>query len=328
MRSERTLGRGATRAVTTRPEARLSPPSKHREHVVRAAGRSLAVDIAGAERGWPVFLMHGTPGSRNGPRPRSSVLYRLGVRLISYDRPGYGGSSRLPGRRIADAAADIAAIADDLGIDEFSVVGRSGGGPHALACAALLPERVRRTAVLVGLAPAGAAGLDWFGGMTEANVRDYGTAEHDVLVLAEQLRLRAERTIDDPGSLLSLLVEQMTEADRRVVAGVPIRRQLTDAYAEALRRGPDGWIDDVLALRADWGITLTEIRMPVRLWHGADDNFAPASHTRWLAEQIPDAQLHVQRRSAHFGAVEVLPEMLAWLTRPSERAPVRSDAGR
>lgn len=306
----------------------MSHPPKLREHIVRAGRRSLAVDIAGAERGWPVFLMHGTPGSRNGPRPRSSVLYRLGVRLISYDRPGYGGSSRLPGRRVADAAADVAAVADDLGIDEFSVVGRSGGGPHALACAALLPERVRRTAVLVGLAPAGAAGLDWFGGMTEANVRDYGTAEHDMLVLAEQLRLRAERTIDDPGSLLALLVEQMTEADRRVMAGVPIRRQLTDAFAEALRRGPDGWIDDVLALRADWGITLTQIRMPVRLWHGADDNFVPASHTRWLAEQIPGAQLHVQRCSAHFGAVEVLPEMLAWLTRPSERTPVRSDAGR
>ncbi|MGN9809449.1 alpha/beta fold hydrolase [Micromonospora sp. BQ11] len=305
----------------------MSHPPTRREHIVRAGRRSLAVDIAGAERGWPVFLMHGTPGSRNGPRPRSSVLYRLGVRLISYDRPGYGGSSRLQGRRVADAAADVAAIADDLGIDEFSVVGRSGGGPHTLACAALLPQRVRRTAVLVGLAPAGAAGLDWFGGMTAANVRDYGTAEHEP-VLAEQLRLRAERTIDDPGSLLALLVEQMTEADRRVVAGVPIRRQLTDAYAEALRRGPDGWIDDVLALRADWGITLTGIQMPVRLWHGADDNFAPASHTRWLAEQIPGAQLHVQRRSAHFGAVEVLPEMLAWLTRPSERAAVRSDAGR
>lgn len=327
MRSDRAPGRPATPATTV-PEARLSHPPTHREHIVRSGRRSLAVDVAGAERGWPVFLMHGTPGSRNGPRPRSSVLYRLGVRLISYDRPGYGGSSRLSGRRVADAAADVAAIADDLGLDEFSVVGRSGGGPHALACAALLPERVRRTAVLVGLAPAGATGLDWFGGMTEANVRDYGTAEHDEVVLAEQLRLRAERTIDDPGSLLALLVEQMTEADRRVVAGVPIRRQLTDAYAEALRRGPDGWIDDVLALRADWGISLAEIRMPVRLWHGADDNFAPASHTRWLAGRIPGAQLHVQHRSAHFGAVEVLPEMLAWLTRPSERTPVRSDAGR
>jgi pimeloyl-ACP methyl ester carboxylesterase len=256
------------------------------------------------------------------------VLYRLGVRLISYDRPGYGGSSRAPGRSVADAATDVETIADDLGIEEFSVVGRSGGGPHALACAALLPDRVRRTAVLVGLAPSDATGLDWFGGMTDANVRDYGIAGHDDVVLIEELRVRAERAIDDPGSLLALLREQMTEADRRVVAVVAIRRQLTDAYAEALRGGPHGWIDDVLALRADWGFRLAEIRMPVWLWHGADDNFAPASHTRWLAGQIPGAEAQVQRHRAHFGAVEILPETLAWLMRPSNRPPFRLDGDR
>ena len=302
------------------------PPERH-EHLVRTADRSLSVAVAGAERGWPVFLMHGTPGSRSGPRPRSSVLYRLGVRLISYDRPGYGGSTRMPGRRVADAAHDVAAIADDLGIGEFSVVGRSGGGPHALACAALIPGRVRRAAVLVGLAPSDATGLDWFGGMTPANQRAYGAAERDALLLAEQLRLRAERAMGDPASLLAFLDGQLTEADRRVVAGIPLRRQLTAAYAEALRGGPDGWIDDVLALRADWGFTLTEIGMPVRLWHGADDNFAPASHSRWLAGRIPGAQVRVQRHTAHFGAVEVLPEILAWLT-PRDPPPVRSDGGR
>jgi pimeloyl-ACP methyl ester carboxylesterase len=242
------------------------------------------------------------------------VLYRLGIRLISYDRPGYGGSGRKPGRRVADAAYDVSAIADDLGIDKFSVVGRSGGGPHALSCAALMPDRVRRAAVLVGLAPSDAVGLDWYGGMTETNQRAYGTAEHDAMALAEQLRRQAERAIDDPGSLLEHLTDQMTEPDRRVIAGIPIRRQLTAAYAEALRGGPDGWIDDVLALRAAWGFTLPEIQMPIRFWHGADDNFAPASHSRWLAGQIPGAQVQVQRNTAHFGAVEVLPEILAWLT--------------
>lgn len=295
---------------------------------MQAGDRRLAVDIAGATRGWPVFLLHGTPGSRRGPRPRPTLLYRLGVRLISYDRPGYGGSSRSPGRRVADAARDVAAIADHLHIDHFSVVGRSGGGPHALACAALLPNRVHRTAVLVGLAPSDAVGLDWFGGMTEANVRDFGAVGHDTVVLSEQLRLRAERAVDQPGSLLALLTAQMTEADRRVVAGVAIRRQLTDAYAEALRGGPHGWIDDVLALRATWGFTLHDIRLPVRLWHGADDNFAPASHTRWLAGQIPGAHMQVQRHTAHFGAMEVLPEILAWLTLRADRTAIRSDAGR
>src|SRR5262245_22879736 len=124
------------------------------------------VEVDGDAGGWPVFLLHGTPGSRNGPRPRSGVLYRLGVWLISYDRPGYGRSPRHAGRLVADAAADVETIANELSIDRFSVVGRSGGGPHALACAALLGDRVARAAVLVGLAPTDARGLAWFNGMT------------------------------------------------------------------------------------------------------------------------------------------------------------------
>ncbi|GAB3901332.1 hypothetical protein GCM10027612_64540 [Microbispora bryophytorum subsp. camponoti] len=116
--------------------------------------RRLAVAQRGKIHGGrPVFLLHGTPGSRIGPLPREGLLYRLGVRLITYDRPGYGGSDRHEGRSVGDVAADVAAIADHLGLDRFAVVGRSGGGPHALACAALIPHRVTRAAVLVGLAP-------------------------------------------------------------------------------------------------------------------------------------------------------------------------------
>jgi len=299
-----------------------------REHLVRHDGRTLAVAVTGADRGRPVFLLHGTPGSRSGPRPRGSMLYRLGVRLISYDRPGYGGSTRHPGRTVAAAAEDVAAIADDLGVDRFSVVGRSGGGPHALACAALLPGRIVRAAVLVGLAPSDATDLDWYGGMTTGNVRDFGTATEDEVILAEQLRLRTERVVDDPETLIEILRAQMTDADKRVVGAVAIRRLLVDAYAEALREGPDGWIDDVLALRARWGFRLDSIRPPLLLWHGAEDNFAPASHTRWLARQIPGAEVRVQRHTAHFGAVEVLPEILAWLIDEPAHRVVRTDAGR
>src|SRR5262249_53418979 len=115
--------------------------------------KQLAVEVCGAPDGLSVFLMHGTPGSRSGPRPRSSLLYRLGIRLISYDRPGYGGSSRVPGRCVADAADDVRAIADALRLDRFAVIGRSGGGPHALACAARLDDRVIATAALVSIAP-------------------------------------------------------------------------------------------------------------------------------------------------------------------------------
>ncbi|GIF98601.1 alpha/beta hydrolase [Catellatospora citrea] len=274
----------------------------------------MQVSVSGAPNGSPVFLLHGTPGSRQGPKPRSSVLYRLGIKLICYDRPGYGGSNRHPGRRVADAAADVAAIADDLHLDRFSVVGRSGGGPHALACPALLPERVHRTAVLVGIAPSNAEGLDWFDGMAQDNVHEYETADNDLAVLAERLRLRAERVLHDPESLLEMLRSQMAEADRRFVDRIAIRRLLAATYTEALRGGPYGWFDDVLAFRGDWGFGLDTISGPVKLWHGEDDTFSPAGHTRWLARQIPHAEVQVRTDTAHFGAVEVLPEILAWLT--------------
>jgi pimeloyl-ACP methyl ester carboxylesterase len=130
-----------------------------------ADGRRLSTPVYGDPDGRPVFLLHGTPGSRLGPHPRSAVLHRLGVRLIAFDRPGYGGSDRLEGRRVADVAADVIAIADAHDLEQFSVVGRSGGGPHALACAALLADRIARAAVLVGIAPHGADGLDWFDGI-------------------------------------------------------------------------------------------------------------------------------------------------------------------
>ncbi len=276
-------------------------------------GRTVTVEISGPDHGTPVILLHGTPGSRKGPKPRSIVLHHLGVRLITFDRPGYGGSSRLPGRRVADAAADVAAIADSLGIEKFSVVGRSGGGPHALACAALLGDRVVRTAVLVGLAPSNAPGLDWFDGMGDGNTDEFSTADSDSSRLTERLRLRSDSIRRDPQFLVEGLLGQMAEPDRRFVDRPDIRRLLGLTYAEALRDGPWGWIDDVLAFRNDWGFELGTIRCPVRLWHGADDTFSPVGHSRWLSRHIPTAEIQVEIDKAHFGAVEVLPKTLAWL---------------
>lgn len=287
----------------------------------------MAVEISGAPDGKPVFLLHGTPGSRHGPKPRGIVLYRLGVRLISYDRPGYGGSDRRPGRTVADAAADVAAIADALGIGRFSVVGRSGGGPHALACAARLADRVDRAAVLVGFAPSDAEGLDWYDGMTRSNVEGFGSADTDLTTsrtLAPDLGAvraaiaeRADQVKNDPEALIRFLLPELAKPDRRVVDDVAIRRQLVDTYAEALRGGAEGWIDDVLALRRSWGFDLGSVKVPTLLWHGADDMFSPVSHTEWLAARIADARPAVQPGAAHFGAVEVLPKVLAWIAAPA-----------
>jgi pimeloyl-ACP methyl ester carboxylesterase len=295
------------------------------KYTVRAAdGRQLSTQIYGDHDGRPVLLLHGTPGSRLGPHPRSAVLHRLGIRLISFDRPGYGESDRMEGRRVADAALDVLAIADAYGLEKFSVVGRSGGGPHALACAALLPERIRKAAVLVGLAPQGVDGLDWFDGMARSNVSEFTAAANSYADIVARTNAVASAVRADPASLLAKLQADLPDSDRRVVADHGIRSMLLETYAEALRTSAYGWVDDAMAFCSPWGFDPAAVCVPVLLWHGAHDVFSPASHARWLADRIPSAAVVVQAGAAHFGALDVLPDILRWVSaeRPDDRGPM------
>jgi pimeloyl-ACP methyl ester carboxylesterase len=287
--------------------------------ITRPDGRKLAVDCLGSPKGLPVFLMHGTPGSRRGPRPRASVLYRLGIKLICYDRPGYGGSSRHPGRSVADAVQDVQAIAEALDLGTFSVVGRSGGAPHALACAAELSGWVASVVTLVGLAPPDAPGFDWYDGMTHSNKTEFGQAETNPNAITATLTDKAERVSANPELLLELLRPELTVPDRRIIDEVAIQRLLSESYTEALRQGAEGWIDDSLALCKTWGFDPKKIKVPVLIWHGLNDVFSPASHAQWLADHIragrDDARVEVllQPDAAHFDAVKVLPDVLTWV---------------
>ncbi|GAA1220313.1 alpha/beta hydrolase [Kitasatospora nipponensis] len=280
--------------------------------VKTADARTLAVQTFGDPAGRPVFLLHGTPGSRLGPTPRSSVLYNLGVRLIAFDRPGYGGSDRLRGRQAAAAAADVQAIADDFGLERVAVVGRSGGAPHALACGALLPGRVHRVAALVSLAPWDAEDLDWFGQMAPSNIRDYRAAERDHQRIAATMEQRARRIRDDPAELIAGLRRELSGDDRVVVSDAGIRRMLQRNYREAFRQNADGWIDDALAFTTDWGFKVQDIAVPTWLWHGAEDMYSPVDHSRWLASHIPDATLFLEPGAAHFGSLRVLTAAIKW----------------
>ncbi|WP_369383716.1 alpha/beta fold hydrolase [Streptomyces sp. cg36] len=277
-------------------------------------GRRLAVESRGHPLGRPVFLLHGTPGSRRGPAPRSTVLYRMRIRLITFDRPGYGDSERRPGRRVAHAAQDVAAIADALGIDTFAVVGRSGGAPHALSCAALLPERTARAVALVPLAPRDAAGLDWFAGMTEDNVRAYTIAAGGPGAVTAVFEERAREIRADPTATVTAMHGMVPDPDRSVLTDAAIRALLVRNFADGLRDSADGWVDDILALGSPWEFSPADIRRPVLLWHGAQDVFAPVQHTHWLAERIPGSHLEVPPDAAHFGALEVFTRALSWAT--------------
>ncbi|GIH23144.1 alpha/beta hydrolase [Acrocarpospora phusangensis] len=276
-------------------------------------GRRLAFQQEGAQDGHPLFLLHGTPGSRLAPRPRSSLLRRLNIRLITYDRPGYGESDRQPDRTVADCAADVALLADHLDVRRFAVAGRSGGGPHALACAALLGDRVTRCAALVALAPRLAEGLDWLAGMTASNVREYLAAANGRPHLAQSLTPAADGIRADPVRLIESLYHELPIADRQVVSDIGIRAQLEVNYAEALKNSADGWIDDLLAFIAPWGFDPGRITVPTFLWHGTEDVFSPIGHSLWLARHIPTALLSVRPGAAHFDALDALPRILPWL---------------
>ncbi|MEU3602850.1 alpha/beta hydrolase [Streptomyces sp. NPDC006798] len=276
-------------------------------------GRHLITERLGDPQGKPVFLLHGTPGSRLGPAPRGMVLYQRGMQLIVYDRPGYGGSDRLAGRSVADVAQDVRAIADELELERFSVVGRSGGAPHALACAALMPDRVDRTAALVTLAPRDAVGLDWFDGMAASNVDAYTSALDDPVAFTELFTLRSDEIRKDPIKLLNDLRHELPDSDRAVVADAGVRSMLLRNYQEALRTSAWGWIDDAMAFCGPWGFDPADISGPVMLWHGEKDVFSPVGHSRWLAERIPGATAVLEPAAAHFDALHALPRVLNWL---------------
>ncbi|MFD9423458.1 MULTISPECIES: alpha/beta fold hydrolase [unclassified Streptomyces] len=290
-----------------------------RSRVRAADGRHLMVERLGDPRGRPVFLLHGMPGSRLGPAPRGMVLYQRHTQLIAYDRPGYGGSDRHAGRRVIDGVEDVRAIADSLGLERFAVVGRSGGAPHALACAALMPDRVTRTAALVGLAPWDAEGLDWFEGMAASNVLAYSTAAADPDGLAESFIIRSAEIRQNPVRLLDDLRRELTDSDRVVVNDAGIRSMLLRNYREGLRTSAYGWIDDAIALCRPWGFDPASITGPVMLWHGEKDVFTPVGHTRWLAGQIPGVTAVLEPAAAHFDALSALPGILNWLLDDRER---------
>ena len=285
--------------------------------VAAADGRTLAIAECGDPDAFPVFLLHGTPGSRFAGQGDASVYADAGARVITYDRPGYGGSDRFRGRRVVDCVADVAAIADSLGIERFGVTGGSWGGPHSLAVAARLPERVTRAACVVGVAPFDMPGFDWFAGMDAVNIEEIRWALEGEDVLARELERMTtawlKRLADDPSKAGEV---EFSEADRAVMANPERQEMVRRMLNEAFRQGVWGYVDDALCLIQPWGFDLAEIRVPTRIDYGLTDVLVPHQHGEWLAHNVPNAEVVIDEQGGHFSAPDVVTERFGWLVQP------------
>jgi pimeloyl-ACP methyl ester carboxylesterase len=269
------------------------------EHRVPVDGHTLAVLEAGDESGHAIIAIHGTPGSGLLWRGMIEDAEVRGMRLLAYDRPGYGGSDPRPGRTVADAAGDVAAIANALSIDRFAVEGGSGGGPHTLACAALLPDRVVAAACLAGVAPYPAEGLDWLDGMGQDNLDEFAAALAGRETLEPFLRRQADAMLAaEPEKIADALRSLLSPPDVAVLTG-EFAEYLAESTRRAIGQRLDGWIDDDFVFVNSWGFELDEISVPVQLLHGAQDRFVPIAHGEWLAERIPGVDAHLSAEDGH-----------------------------
>lgn len=276
-------------------------------------GRDLCIESGGDASGRPVLVHGGSPNSRHLYGPHVKDAAQRGIHLISYDRPGYGGSTAQPGRSVADCAQDVRAIAAAFRIERLAVWGISGGGPHALACAALLADLVTAVASLASPAPYGEPDLDFFTGMGQENLDDIK------LFLSDREAARRKTAVDrdqflqvTPDQVVVALASLLSPADRAALND-ELASFLVTSMKDGLAPGYRGWWDDSCAHLGSWGFSFEDIRVPVQLWHGRQDRFVPFQHGQWLAQHIPGVDAHLTETDGHLTLEDRVPEVHAWL---------------
>ncbi len=262
-------------------------------------GRDLDILVAGPESADAFLMINGTPTGVAASASDLATVARHGLRYVTFARPGYADSTRLPGRSVADIAADVRDLAGILGVSRLYVLGWSGGGPHALACAALLPELVVSAATIAGVAPFDAEGLDWMDGMAPENHEEFGAAVRGPEALQAGLEPFAAgfREVTGP-EVADMLGGLVTEVDRAALTGDFAETEAA-MFRDSVRTGIWGWFDDDMAFVRDWGFDLAAIRIPVSIWQGSEDAMVPFAHGRWLAEHVPGARAHLIDGEGH-----------------------------
>lgn len=275
-------------------------------------GRWLGYAEFGDPAGLPVFSLHGNPGSRLTHHPDDTVARAMGARIITVDRPGYGLSTFKPRRRLVDFPDDVAALADALGVARFAVMGGSGGGPYAAACAWRLPARVTRLALLSSVAPLDVPGITR--GMARQNRRSFLAARYLPWPLLRAVyELQGRVIARDPNLLIEQLSRVLPEPDLEALARPDVYAVTAASTREAFRQGGRGLAWDSALLARPWGFDLGEISVPSALWHGARDVLAPIAMGRYLGGAIPNCRATFLPDEGHLLLYSHWPEVLAWL---------------
>jgi pimeloyl-ACP methyl ester carboxylesterase len=276
-------------------------------------GRTLHVYDHGEPDAHVVVQHHGTPGSGLAYPPDVAKASERGLRAITYDRAGYGGSTPNPGRSVADVVPDIEDVLDALGVERYVSVGGSGGCPHSFACGAL-SDRCLASAAIAAPTPYPAEGVDWLAGMGADNVEEFTAALEGSAALEPILQREAEELLEaTPDQIKEVWSSVLPPVDAAVLTGERAEHA-KHGFDRALAQGIAGWRDDDLAFTKAWGFELAEIRVPTLLWQGAEDLMVPVAHARWLAERIPGVEAHISEEDGHLSiAVGRLGEIYDWL---------------
>ncbi len=274
-------------------------------------GRALEVLTDGPAEGLPLIFHYGTPCAAVLFGPLVAEATRCKLRTVVYSRPGYATSTVRPGRSVVDAVADVQAILGELDADEFVTIGWSGGGPHALACAAALPDRCTAAVSLAGLAPYRAAGLDWMVGMGPENIEEFNLALEGEAALTPWLKQWAKVLGQVKGpDVAAALGGLASDVDKAALTG-EFAEFIAAVFRRAVSTGIAGWRDDDLAFTRDWGFDLAQIERPVAVWQGGQDQMVPFAHGQWLAEHIPNARVRLHRDEGHLSlAVNALDRII------------------
>jgi pimeloyl-ACP methyl ester carboxylesterase len=267
-------------------------------------GRTLEYLVTGPEGATTLFLHGGTPSAALLFDQMVAAALRCGLRIVTHSRAGYAGSSPRPGRDVAAVTEDVTAILDHIGADRFVTLGWSGGGPHALACAALLPGRCVAATSVAGVAPYAVEGLDWLDGMGPENIEEFGAAVAGAEALTAFLDASAPSLANVRGDeIAAALGGLVSDVDIAALAAGTFAEFLAASSRAAVSTGIAGWRDDDLAFVAGWGFDLGAIETPVSIWQGAEDRMVPYAHGRFLATAVPNATVHLEPTEGHLSLI-------------------------